>query len=423
MFDEPAAERRGIEDPQTPLTFQNILAWVKGYVTPAGEGVTLDAARRFPAYAAAESFLTKTIAGLPLHVYRVTRKDGREAVVKDTGRLQSLLRDQVNDELSSYAWREHGMGCMLGSWRWLSYIERGDGGAPVNIFPIDPLSCEIAIVNRKKRYRVAAGGRTAEYAASDIIDIAWNVANDGVATTTPFDAARGAIGLGLALQNYAAGFFRNGGMPPLALIGNFQSGDGIARAAKDMSDQVRRSAEMGSQVLPIPLNHELKPLGFDPQKGQMVEAETFQVVQVARAFNLPPVFLQDLTHGTFTNSEQQDLHLVKHTLTGLCAKIEAELNLKLFPRYSRTRWVAFNLDGLLRGDYRTRMEGHAKAITAGVRTPNDARELENLPPIEGGDQAFIQGAMRPLTEPYVAGAPAPPEDKDNADANRTARRR
>ena len=414
MFDEPAPEKRGIEDPNTPLTFDNILAWVRGSVSPAGEGVTLDAAMRYPAFAAGYSFLTRTIAAMPLHVYRVTRKDGREETVKDTGRLQSLVRDQVNDELSSYAWREHGMGCMLGQWRWLTYIERGDNGAPLNFFPIAPAACEIRIRNGRRRYYVSGGGRTVEYAAGDVIDIAWAPSPDGINATTPFDICRGAVGLGLALQNYAASFFRGGGMPPLALVGNFQSGDGIARAAKDMADNVRRAAEMRSPVLPIPLNHELKPLGFEPQKGQMVEAEKFQVVQIARGFSLPPVFLQDLTDGTYSNTEQQDLHLVKHTLTAICAKIEAELNVKLFPRFSRNRWVAFNLEGLLRGDYRARMEGHAKAIAAGVRKPNECRELENLPPAEGGDQAFIQGAMRPLTEPYNASAPGAqtrPEDE------------
>ena len=433
MFGEAAERRDNIENPQTPLTFENILAWAKGYVTSAGEGVTLDMALRHPAFAAAYAFWSRTIAALPLHVWRVSRDAaGRDRTVKDNSRLAMLLHDQVNEETSSYAWRERGVASMLGSWRWLDYIERAENGTAINLYPIDPLSCEIRVSNGRKVYRVTGGRRTVEYPAADVIDIAWALQADGLKTWTPLDACRGAVGLGLALQNYAASLFRNGGMPPLALIGNFRTGDAIARAAKDVADQVRRAAEAKSQVLPLPLDHKLEPLGFDPQRGQMVEAERFQVEQVARAFNLPPVFLQDLTNGTFSNTEQQDLHLVKHSLTAVAAKIEAELNVKLFPRFSRTRWVQFNMDGLLRGDYRTRMEGHAKAITAGVLSPNEARAYEGRPPLDGGDQGFIQGAMRPLTEPYNAAqttqpiGDAPPtegHDTDNDEQTRTARRR
>ena len=80
--------------------------------------------------------------------------------------------------------------------------------------------------------------------------------------------------------------------------------------------------------------------------------QRFSIEQIARVYQVPPVFLQDLTHGTFSNTEQQDLHLVKHTIKRWIEQLEQELNLKLFPRGS-SEFVEFSLDGLLRGDIKT----------------------------------------------------------------------
>jgi HK97 family phage portal protein len=105
--------------------------------------------------------------------------------------------------------------------------------------------------------------------------------------------------------------------------------------------------------------------------------------------------LQDLTRGTYSNTEQQDLHFVKHTLKRWIEQFEQELNLKLFPRGSKL-YVEFNVDGLLRGDFKTRMEAHATTIQNGIRTPNEVRDIENMSPMPEGDSLMIQGATVPI---------------------------
>ena len=145
----------------------------------------------------------------------------------------------------------------------------------------------------------------------------------------------------------------------------------------------------------LPLGHELKSVGFSPDNMQLLELQRFCVEQIARIYSLPPVFLQDLTHGTFSNTEQQDLHFVKHTIKRWVEQVEAEMNLKLFPRSSKT-YVEFNVDGLLRGDFKTRMEAHATSIQNGIRTPNEVRDAENLEPMPEGGNLMIQGATVPI---------------------------
>ena len=141
-----------------------------------------------------------------------------------------------------------------------------------------------------------------------------------------------------------------------------------------------------------------RPVGFDPEKGQMTDARRFQVEEIARAYQIPPVFLQDLSRATFSNAEQQDLHLVKHLISQWATALEGEMNLKLFGRSNNGRYVEHNLDGLLRGDFKTRLEGISRAVMSSVLTPNEGRALENRPadPDPAADMLYRQGATVPL---------------------------
>jgi HK97 family phage portal protein len=126
----------------------------------------------------------------------------------------------------------------------------------------------------------------------------------------------------------------------------------------------------------------------------LLELQRFSIEQIARIYSLPPVFLQDLTHGTFSNTEQQDLHFVKHTVKRWVEQFEQEMNLKFFGRGSDF-YVEFNVDGLLRGDLKSRMEAYAVSIQNAIRTPDEIRAIENLP-AKGATDLLIQGATVPL---------------------------
>ena len=128
---------------------------------------------------------------------------------------------------------------------------------------------------------------------------------------------------------------------------------------------------------------------------QLTSVQVFAVGQVARIYQLPPVFLQELSKGNYNNIEHQDLHLVKHTLRRWVKKFEQELTLKIFGRGSK-RYVKLNLDGIMRGDFKTRIEAIVKAIQNGLMTPNEGRALENRAPMPGGDVLLVQGATVPI---------------------------
>jgi HK97 family phage portal protein len=234
------------------------------------------------------------------------------------------------------------------------------------------------------------------YQADEVIDITYMVKHNMLDIRGPIMTNKDIVGLAIAATNYGSKSFQSGGIPPAVLQGPFQSGVAATRASEDVAAATAKLAREGRSVLALPSGHELKSVGFSPDDMQLIELQRFCIEQIARIYSLPPVFLQDLSNGTYSNVEQQDLHFVKHTLRRWIEQTEQEMNLKLFGRESNKE-VRFNVDSLLRGDLKTRMEGHATSIQNGIKTPNEVREIEGLDPQESGDDLMIQGATVPIS--------------------------
>lgn len=364
--------------------------------------VTVDSALTVPAVLAAVSFLSRSLAALPLHAYRKTAT-GPEKIV---GGLETLIHEAPNAEWTSFKLRQYFWQQVFTGGRGLLLIERG-GANIIGIYPINPHSAKITR-NSAGRTVYEIDGKP--YPASDIIDVPFMLRSCALAHYGPVALGQAAIQLALAMGTYGAKFFAGGGVPPLALSGPMPVGpDAMKRAMADIQRSIDSAKSSDKPLFPIPPGYELKPVGFDPDKGQMVEARRFSVEEIARVWQIPPVFLQDLTHGTFSNSEQQDLHLVKHLIAQWVQTFEEELNLKLFGQRNGGRYVEHNLDGLMRGDFVTRMNGLGQAVQNSILTPDEARALENRPAMGGNaDKLFMQGATIPIdTQPAGSVTPDP----------------
>jgi HK97 family phage portal protein len=390
-------ESRSLENPEIPISSENIVKFFGlDSTSSAGVPVTLDNALGVPAVMAAVQFLSGTVAGLPLNVFKKT-DDGREK--QKTG-LQLILHNAVNDETTSFAWRKYLMERTLTGGRSITYIEK-TGDRITNLFSLDPSKVKIERTGNKKSYIFTdSNSKETVYKSSEIIDIPFALKNDNLTAISPIMNSKDAIGLMIAATNFGAKFFNNGGVPPFVVTGKFESGKALNRASNDLDKAIKKASSQDRLALTLPMNHEIKPIGVDPEKSQLVETKRFQIEEIARIYSLPPVFLQDLTHGTFSNTEQQDLHLVKHTLRRWITQIEQELNLKLFGRGNTEMYVEFNVDGLLRGDFASRMSGYSTGIQNAILTPNEARASENRENKDHGDDLLIQGATVPLgTQP------------------------
>lgn len=361
----------------------------------SGVVVNTDSAMKVPAVSSAVNFLAGTLAGLPLHIYKRGKK-GRE---RQSGNLANMLHDAPNDYMSSFEWRKQLFTAKFTSGRGLAYIERGSNGVALNIWPLDPTKVTVKRDGFVNSYHYEPkDGPKIVYSADEIIDLPFMLKADGFSHRGPIAMGKDAIGLAIAVNDYGSKFLANGGVPPFAIEGQFQSSAALQRASDDFYKAVKKAAKENRQALTLPAGLKITQIGTDPEKAQMTETQRFCVEQIARLYNLPPTFLQDLTHGTYSNTEQQDLHFTKHTLKQHVEQFEQELNLKLFGRRARSQYVEMNMDGLLRGAFTDRMDGWAKGIQTGVYTPEEARGAENLPFKEGSDQLFMQGATVPITQ-------------------------
>ncbi|MDW9600440.1 phage portal protein [Sinorhizobium meliloti] len=382
-----AESRSSPENVSIPVSSENFLAYF-GVQSGNLPNVTIDTALNVPAVMAAVAFLSRTLAAVPRHAYRDT-KDGAKRI---GGRLETVVNGAPNDGMGAFKFWQYFWQQVFTGGRGLSYIERSPQGID-SLWLMDPSKTNIKRVGFAVTYEFE--GKS--YPASDVVDVPFMLQTDGLNHYGPINKASKAIQLALAMNDYGSNFFAGGGVPPLALVGPLPQGaDALKRAHEDVKRAIGAAKSSSSQIFPIPPGNELKPVGLDPAKGQMVEARRFQIEEIARAYQLPPVFLQDLTHGTMANTEQQNLLLVQHLISQWAKALEDELNLKFFGRNGGSRYIEHNLDGLMRGDFVSRMNGLAQAVQNALLTPNEARALDNRPAMPHGDELFLQGATAPL---------------------------
>lgn len=399
-------EQRSLENPTIPISasHSDFMSFFGLALNKIGlPAVTIESAFEVPAVLDAVNFLSGTLAGLPLHAYEKVEGEADRI----DGELQMLLNEAPNSDWSSYDWRKYMWQQVFTGGRGSTWIERA-GEKIMGLWPMDPTLTTVRRQGGRKFYRFE--GR--DYPAADVIDVTFMLKANQIDVWGPIAKGKTAIGLAIAMNSFAAGFFAGGGVPPLALEGPLPQGaEAFKRAGADIQRAIDLAKESGSPFFGMPPGHKLSPIGVDPEKGTMTEARLFQIQEIARLFDgLPPAFLQDLSKGTFANTEQQDLQLVKHNLGRRAKQFEDELNLKLFGQRGRRLKAKHNLDGMQRGDFKSRNEGLARAIQTGQLTPNEARALEERPPLPNGDVLYIQGATVPL-----GSVPVMPAPKDNGD--------
>lgn len=423
VADAPSEERAQVVLDSGEASITEVLA---GEVS---EGITMKEALSLPAVWDAINFLSAAMAGLPIEVFEKTGEEGGDRKV--TGGVADVLADAINDSTTSFSWRETFFAQVFGPGRAYTYIERNRQGRAINLFPMEHERTSVRKVRGRLLYDyMEPSGKVKTYDGKDVIDIAYLLCPDHVNYHNPVMTCASSIRQGLNANRYALTVFGKNGVPPYVLKGPFTAAKEMMRAAADLMKVTRRSAEEGKPVLPLPSGHDLVRLGDDPEKMQLTPVQIFAVGQVARIYQLPPVFLQELSKGNYNNIEHQDLHLVKHTLRRWVEKFEQELTLKIFGRGSK-KYVKLDLDGIMRGDFKTRIEAIVRAVQNSLLTPNEGREKMGLPPRTGGDKLFIQGATVPLemagkafnknadTEPVEGDASGVPSLEDGGTEDQT----
>ena len=221
---------------------------------------------------------------------------------------------------------------------------------------------------------------------------------DGLVGYSPIAMAKNAIGLAIAAEEYGSKFYANGASPSGVL-----EHPGTLKDPSKVRDSWNAAfAGSGNSHRVAVLEEGLKytPISISPNEAQFLETRKFQIDEIARIFRVPPHMVGDLEKSSFSNIEQQSLEFVKYTLEPWIVRWEQSISRSLLSRNEKSSYfVKFNVDGLLRGDYASRMSGYATARQNGWMSANDIRELENLdriPTEKGGDLYLVNGNMLPL---------------------------
>lgn len=221
---------------------------------------------------------------------------------------------------------------------------------------------------------------------------------DGIQGYSPIAVARNAIGLAIASEEYGSKFFANGATPSGVLTHPGQVKD--PAKLRERWQAVYGGSKNGSKTAVLEEGMQYHAISIPNNDAQFLETRKFQVEEICRIFRVPPHMVADLDHATFSNIEHQDLSFTKHTIRPWVTLIEQVLY-TIMPEKDRKRYfIRFNLDGIMRGDYKTRMESYALSRQNGWMSANDIRSLEDMPPIpkeEGGDAYLANGNLRPIS--------------------------
>ena len=363
----------------------------------SGKSVTPSSAIQVSAVYACVRVIAETIASLPLHVYESTDAGSRKA---NEHTLYRLLHDEPNNEMTSFVGRETMLSHLLLYGNSYCQILRSGRSRIVGLYPLlpDHMSVDRDSKGKLTYTYTTSEGRMVLLAPEDVLHIP-GLGFDGVMGYSPIALEKAAIGLGIAAEEYGSKFFQNGARPSGILTHpNTVKDPASLRASWNAAYGGSGNA---SRVAVLEEGMTFVPLSMPNNEAQFLETRKFQVTEICRIFRVPPHMIGDLERATFSNIESQNISFAVHTSRPGLVRIEQAINKTLIPENEKGRYYAqFNIDGLMRGDYKSRMEGYAIARQNGWMSANDIRALENLNPIsaeEGGNAFLVNGNMIPIS--------------------------
>ena len=231
---------------------------------------------------------------------------------------------------------------------------------------------------------------------------------DGLTGYNPITRGRESIALALGLEEYAARFFGNGARPSAVLQHPQTLSEPAKKSLRKAWEEIHKGLGNAHRIAVLEEGMQLKEFSIDPEKAQALQSRQFSVIEVARLFGVPPHLLMDLERATYSNIEEQTLEFVKYCIRPWIERIEQEYDTQLLLEKDRKKYeFKHKIEGLLRGDSKSRAEFYKTLHMVGALSPNDVRELEDWNPVENGDEYFVQMNMVPLSRALEPPEPIP----------------
>ena len=374
--------------------------WGLSANTIPGVAVTPETALACPAVDACVGLLADTVGTIPLDLFERTGDGARERRPDEP--LHALMHEQPNEWMTSAEFRQLQMTNLCTHGNGYARIDL-KGGLPDQLVPLEPW--------RTTPFRDPRGRPAYRYARSDggfdtlLGDEVLHLKRrpftaDGLMGQSPVVRHKETIGLALACSQYLARFFANDTVPPAYLkvpVVLDEEAEAALLKKRDRQKGLERKHEM--QV--IDGGMEIETLGTSARDAQLVETYKNLTAEIARIFGVPLHLIgeTDKDSNWGTGIEQQSIGFIVYFVRPWLVVWEQALNRALMSRAMRRRFFyEFNADGLLRGDFKTRMEGYALMIQWALASPNEVRRLMNLAPVDGGDDRLQPLNMAPASK-------------------------
>lgn len=378
--------RSSISDPATAQLFGIVPASTGATVTP-------ETAESISACFASVQAIAETIGGLPLHLYR-RRDEDREKATDHP--LYAVLHHQPNDRQTALEFREQMTAAVLLRGNAFAEIELDGAGNVTGLIPHHPGNVTVLkLDNGRIAYDVAADdnkGRVRRLLQEEMLHLKDRSEN-GITGRSRIQIARETIGLASAQQAHGGKTFANGARLSGVLQTPHQmTTENLTRLRDSWQSQFSGTDNAGkTAVLENGLTYQ--QIGMSLEDAQWIAAQQFSVEQIARIYRVPPTMIGDLRHGNFSNSVEMSRVFVTMTLRRWLVMWEQAIQRSLLPPLARKRMFAeHSVEGLLRGDATNRADFYEKGIRAGWLLKSEARSLENLPTVEGIDNAESEAA-------------------------------
>lgn len=372
-------------------TLSNPSQWLLDMFSPAtsaGVSVTPISAMQHTAVWGCINILSQSIAVLPLSLYKRETKNKRLVSSKAYNHpLFSLLHDEPNSDMTSFSWRVSAMVHLGVRGNHYSQIIRNNGGKVVGIYPLIPENMKIVRLGSGVLAYLYTSSQYGEVPlSSDEVLHFKGMTLDGIVGMNPIEHNRNTIGLSMAMEEFGGTYFKNGA-----------NGGGVLQTDKSLSQDAfdRLKSDWGSKYAglvnankPIILEEGLKweKLAISNEDSQFLQSRKFQKSDIASIYRIPPHMVNEMDKATFGNIEHQSMQFVIDAIMPWVVSMEQEMNRKLLSKSEKANhYIKFNLAALLRGDTTTRYTAYGAGIKDGWMTRNEAREMEDMNPLDGLD--------------------------------------
>lgn len=372
----------------------------------SGKNVNEFTAMQTTAVYACVRILSETLAALPLQLYRYTA-GGKERVYDHP--LYHILHDEPNPEMTSFIFRETLMSHLLIWGNAYAQIIRDRLGRVQGLYPLRPDKMTVCRDESGQIYYIYTKTTDENPAIKpygqvplrkdEVLHIP-GLGFDGLVGYSPIAMARNAVGMTMACEEYGASFFANGASPSGVL-----EHPGVLKdpaKVRDSWNAVYQGSANAHKVAVLEEGMKYQQIGIPPEEAQFLETRKFQLNEIARLYRIPPHMIGDLEKSSFNNIEQQSMEFVKYTLDPWVIRWEQAMQKALFlPEEKKQYFLKFNVNGLMRGDYESRMTGYSIGRQNGWLSANDIREMEYMNPVpdeEGGNLYLVNGSMTKLKD-------------------------